>query len=147
MQHRWVWHAQISWGKLSRVGIKRWNSWKFSPSKVFRYMVCTCACYLISCGCSSQRMSWCTWPNTIEIVDHWTSCTVSVVWLLSLSWLCYNLQYRSHIHSIYRPNWSLHARPCLLTLGCALVRYLGAVAPRSRVLYWPLASTYSTLMS
>ena len=28
-----VWHARISWRKLSRVARKPWNSWMFSPSK------------------------------------------------------------------------------------------------------------------
>ena len=30
---------KISWRKLLRVAVKSWNSWRFSPSKVSRYMV------------------------------------------------------------------------------------------------------------
>ena len=35
--HRWVRHAQISWGKLPWMALKPRNLWMFSPSKIFRY--------------------------------------------------------------------------------------------------------------
>ena len=37
--HRWIWHTQISWRRLSQVALKSQNSWMFSPSKVFHYKV------------------------------------------------------------------------------------------------------------
>ena len=50
----WVWHAQISWRKLSRVALILQNSWKFLPQKF------SAIPYLLEVKCQCQ-----TWVATV----------------------------------------------------------------------------------
>ena len=67
--HRWVWHAQISWRKLSQMALKSRNSWMFSPSKVF--------CYTVYYGHPQDHVKCPDWRGVLiseVVLQHFSSC-------------------------------------------------------------------------
>ena len=102
--YRWVRHAQILWRKLSLVALKPWNSWMFSPPKVFRYTVT---------NISTPRKLPAIWYCIPSLC--YVHCSVSMLWWYGHTYVMY---------AVFFPRifWGIIGRCGLgVAYGCTLV--------------------------